>query len=83
MNDTDSTEYQIERIVQCKRIDCKRHYKIKWLGYPTPTWEPSENIPNELIETFHIDKTMTGTKKKEKKKSHLLLRVCTVCLGQQ
>ena len=38
-------------------IDGKRHYQVKWKGYNKMTWEPEENIPDELIQDFHIRKT--------------------------
>ena len=38
-------------------INGKRHYQVKWKGYNKTTWEPEENIPDELIQNFHIHKT--------------------------
>ena len=50
-------------------IQQKRHYKIKWKGHPTPTWEPEENIPSELRQEFHIRKTNAGARRKQRKKN--------------
>ena len=38
--------YLIENILDEKTIKKKKYYLVKWLGYKTPTWEPSENIKN-------------------------------------
>ena len=38
-------------------INGKRHYQVKWKGYSKTTWEPEENIPEELVRDFHIRKT--------------------------
>lgn len=38
-------------------INGKRHYQVKWKGYSNTTWEPEDNIPEELIHDFHIRKT--------------------------
>lgn len=56
--DDDDDLYLVERIVRAKRINNKPHYFIKWLGfnYSDNTWEPEENIPDEIIQEFKCRK---------------------------
>ena len=61
---SDDDLYQVEKILACKRIKQQKHYKIKWLGYKETTWEPEENIPDELIRDFHVSRTNCGKKRK-------------------
>lgn len=37
--------YLVERIV--KRDPKNKRVKIKWAGYPSPTWEPEENFVDD------------------------------------
>ena len=39
--------YDVEEILE-KSADGKQ-YRVKWVGYPDPTWEPVENFVSELI----------------------------------
>ncbi|CAG2195478.1 unnamed protein product [Mytilus edulis] len=57
----DPDMYQVERIIHAKRINKKMHYKIKWLGYSHRhnTYEPEENIPQELRHDFKVRKDQT------------------------
>ena len=48
-------------------IDGKRHYQVKWKGYNKMTWEPEENIPDELIQDFHIRKTQRSKAHKRRR----------------
>ena len=68
-NDTDDeTLYEVEKLVASKWKDKKRLYKVKWKNYPTPTWEPEANIPEDLKKAFHINRTISGRRKKNKMK---------------
>ncbi|XP_038062328.1 uncharacterized protein LOC119732797 [Patiria miniata] len=49
-------------------IDGKRHYQVKWKGYTKTTWEPEDNIPDELIQDFHIRKTKRSKAYKNKRR---------------
>ena len=63
--------YDIEKLVKYRYRNNKRQFQIKWKDYPERTWEPEENIPNELIKEFNINKTQSGKAKKKRNK-----RVC-------
>ncbi|VDI13638.1 Hypothetical predicted protein [Mytilus galloprovincialis] len=62
--------YQVERIIHAKRINKKMHYKIKWLGYSHRhnTYEPEENIPQELRHDFKVRKDQAKRIKARKTK---------------
>ena len=71
---TTNVYYNIEKILDRKKIKNKFFYKIKWEGYPMDqcTWEPIENLQNaiELVEEFnntHPIKTYKKTKEKNQK----------------
>jgi transposase InsO family protein len=53
----DTREYEVEQILDTKRVNGKPYYLIKWKGYDTSenTWEPIENLTNcqLLIQTYH------------------------------
>jgi hypothetical protein len=57
-SDSDGEEYEMDKIVARKYTNGKAYYRIRWTGYAPydDTWEPSDNIPSELIEAF--DKTL-------------------------
>ncbi len=65
--------YNIEKILERRKVGNKFEYKIKWEGYPLnqSTWEPMKNLQNahELIEEFDkthpIDVESETPKKKE------------------
>ena len=67
--ETQQEFYEVDKIVASRLIDGIRHYKIKWKGYSTPTWEPEQNIPKDMKEKFHINKTNKGTRRKQPYKS--------------
>ena len=49
------TEYLVEHIVDSRIIRNKLQYKVKWEGYPDPSWEPLENVANAAaaVRRFH------------------------------
>jgi hypothetical protein len=61
-----SNIYFVERIVSCKMEKGKQLYLIKWKGYKEKTWEPVENLPQWLVQEFHIAYTRRGTIRKHK-----------------
>jgi hypothetical protein len=48
IDDDTEQEYEVERILDHKRISGKPYYLVKWEGYDTSenTWEPIENLTN-------------------------------------
>ncbi|VDI75598.1 Hypothetical predicted protein [Mytilus galloprovincialis] len=59
--------YDVERILKCRKRGNIKQYLIKWQGYSSSqnTWEPSNNIPNNLIQHFHAQ-----SQSKNKRKRH-------------
>ena len=57
--------YEVENEKACKKINNLRHYNIKWKGFKNISWEPENNLPDELIREYHVQKLW---KEKEKKK---------------
>ena len=58
IDDDESEEYEVERILDSKRRYRKLYYLVQWSGYNylRTTWEPAQNLDNahELIDEFHI-----------------------------
>ncbi|RFU23844.1 hypothetical protein B7463_g12494, partial [Scytalidium lignicola] len=59
----DQEEYQVEAIVDSKLKDGKRHYLVKWAGYPKSenTWEPESHLTKvrAMIKQFRRDNLET------------------------
>ncbi len=62
--DNRSDGYRVERIVKSGLIGRKLHFMIKWKGYKKCTWEPKENVPDELIRDYYIRKSRKNKSKK-------------------
>ncbi|CAG4947689.1 unnamed protein product [Parnassius apollo] len=55
----DAEEYEVEKIIDSKRIKGKLHYLIRWKGYSadSDTWEPENTLScPELINKFNEEK---------------------------
>jgi transposase InsO family protein len=56
---------KVEKLLKSAMIRGTRHYLIKWADHTIrPSWEPSSNVPNVLIREFHVNKTLSGHKRK-------------------
>jgi hypothetical protein len=64
--DSEDELYEVERLVTSRTQQGKREYKVKWVGYPQTTWEPAENLPEELIRDFHVRKTLQGRSRRRR-----------------
>ncbi|KAJ1676483.1 Chromobox protein 1, partial [Spiromyces aspiralis] len=65
-DDEGEDEYTVEKILDDgEDDDGNKLYLIKWLGYPDSenTWEPMENIPEDLITEYESKKKKTKPKK--------------------
>ena len=63
----DKTEWGIvDKLIAASRHRGKKVYKVKWRDQTKTTWEPAENLPPFLIREFHIDRTLTGRKRKRR-----------------
>lgn len=64
---TEPKVFEVDKLLRSKMIKGKRHYYVKWSEKQyKPTWEPIENIPDGLIKEFHINKTLSGRKKRKR-----------------
>lgn len=61
--------YEVENITATKVVKGKQEYRIKWKNYKDQTWEPEENIPRELLQSYHNTHTKTGKRRKRGKAS--------------
>ena len=68
--------YNIEKILNRKKVKDRQLYKIKWEGYPMDqcTWEPVENLQNaiRLIEEYDKAHPIKEIKTKKPKKTKKL-----------
>ena len=55
-NENKSDWYIVDKIVKSAMIGKKLHFQIKWKNYKNCTWEPRENVPEELIREYYIKK---------------------------
>jgi hypothetical protein len=59
MTDKDP-EYEVEAILEHQGSSAKTlQYKVKWLGYPEPDWQPLVNLRGgckELLRRYHQEK---------------------------
>ncbi|CAG2224481.1 unnamed protein product [Mytilus edulis] len=62
----DETTYEVECLLGKKTMNGVVHYKCKWKDGSTPTWEPIDNIAENLIEDYHIKFTQQGKRRKRK-----------------
>lgn len=64
-------EFEVEKIVDSKRIKGKLHYLIRWKGYSadSDTWEPSNTLScPDLIQKFNEEKENSKNSPKSSKK---------------
>lgn len=48
--------FEVERVLSRKSVDGIIHYKIKWLNYKNPSWEPFYNVGEDLIREFERER---------------------------
>jgi hypothetical protein len=72
--DVSMDEYEVESILEKRKMGGKWKYKIKWVGYPEEqcTWEPVENLDNvqDLLEEFEANFAKQEVKKQLQKGSN-------------
>ena len=68
---TDETEYEVEKILGKALVQGKTHYLIKWKGYPTSenTWEPMEHLKNSKEAIRQFQKLGTGPRSRAARKN--------------
>lgn len=52
------TEYEVEAVIDSDWADATKTeilFKVKWTGYPDPTWEPPSSLTHcpQMLEVFH------------------------------
>lgn len=72
----ESSEYEVEKILnertktvynkKTKVTSLKKEYKVKWVGYARPTWEPESNL-------FNCAKLLTEYNQKKKEKENKIM----------
>ncbi|XP_026762679.1 heterochromatin protein 1-like [Galleria mellonella] len=72
-DDAHTEEYEVEKVIDSKKIKGKLHYLIRWKGYSadSDTWEPENTLScPDLINKYHDEKENSKTKEsKSPKKS--------------
>jgi len=47
-------EWEVEEILDSRRIRGRLQYLVKWTEFADPTWEPEENLTEvEAIDNYH------------------------------
>ena len=60
-------ERLVESISKCQNYKGKKWYHVKWANQRFKVWEIEENVPEEAIRQFHVNRTQTGKAQKAKK----------------
>jgi hypothetical protein len=70
------TEFLVEKIIGKRIFKKKTQYLVRWLGYSSKddTWEPSDNLPKELIEEYNKSLEEPAKASASKSKSSYNLR---------
>lgn len=67
-NPSDEGVYEVEDLLEHKAVDGKDFYLVKWKGYGETSWEPDENIGQELSELKDAARRGVGGDRKRKAK---------------
>ena len=61
----------IEKILSSKRANGKLYYYVQWKSKDkSNTWEFATSIPSVFVREFHVNRTMSGRKRKRKLQNH-------------
>jgi hypothetical protein len=70
IDDDTEQEYEVEQILDDKRVSGKPYYLMKWKGYDTSenTWEPIENLTgcHQLVQQYCLQKGQHSPRKKDR-----------------
>ena len=64
-NHPNDNYYPVEKLVKAKLISGKKHFLVKQVGNYSDSWEPEENIPEQVKQEFYI---LQANRKKRKRK---------------
>ena len=58
----------VEAILGDGMLEDTRFFKVKWVGYPEPTWEPAENVEgaDDAIAAFLQARTAAGRRSRSR-----------------
>ena len=62
--DPTQTTREVQRIISSAMVRGQRCYKVKFYGEKNTQWIPASNISEGLIREFHVNKTLTGRKRR-------------------
>ena len=69
MDEQDEGIYEVEDVLEHKSVDGKDYFLVKWKGYGDTSWEPDENMGDELSDLKAAAKGGTcGTRKRKHEK---------------
>ena len=61
--------FPVNKVLAVKTISGKKYYKVEWLdNQRSKTWEPEENLPDNLKQEYHVKRTQTGKLRRKFKK---------------
>jgi hypothetical protein len=70
IDDDTEQEYEVEQILDDKRVSGKPYYLVKWKGYDTSenTWEPIENLTgcHQLVQQYCSQRGQRSPRKKDR-----------------
>jgi len=49
--------YPVEKLIKAKLISGKKHFLVKWVGNYSDSWEPEENIPEQVKHLYITSKS--------------------------
>ncbi|KAK3088363.1 hypothetical protein FSP39_018216 [Pinctada imbricata] len=62
------TTYNVDKLIRYKYNKGKKLFLVKWQGYSKRTWEPADNLPQDMVRRYYITRTQRGTVKRKQKK---------------
>jgi hypothetical protein len=85
-DDGNEDEYEVEKIldmtIASENDVAVRKFKVAWVGYNEPTWEPESNLPKDMVASFcetvaqHVNCAGSGSLQAEQSPTKL---VCATC----
>ncbi|CAC5426199.1 Retrovirus-related Pol polyprotein from transposon 297 [Mytilus coruscus] len=64
--------YDVEKLVQSKKVNNEQQFLVKWVGYREKTWEPEQNLPIQMVRQYLATKTQKGTRRRKRKRNNIL-----------
>jgi len=61
---SDDVWYAVEKLLATRVRNRTRQYRVKWASNESPTWQNASDISPALIREYHINRTVTGRKRR-------------------